>query len=135
MISNLRPIWINISKVIIFLLFYYKLKFNLFVFTYCISVTSFTYLLVPYAYVYFGLTDCIPLLSLALNSILLNSSVTTLRSSILNFCYVFNISLLFFMNSLWHFRRLSTLRQFFFLSSLFCFQVELLLNSVYNIQI
>ena len=46
----------------------------------------------------------------------------------------FNINLFIFMNSVWFSRRLSK-SSLYFLVSLFHFQIELLLNNVYNLQI
>ena len=66
-------------------------------------ITSFSLtrsLLVPYAYVSIKSIDCILLLSFELKTILLPSSVKTLRYSLLNLCCVFNIDLLFLINSL-----------------------------------
>ena len=47
------------------------------------------------------LIDCIVLLSLALNAIVLTSSVKTLCLSLLNLRFDFIVSLLFPMNSIW----------------------------------
>ena len=57
-------------------------------------------LLVPSAYASTGSVGCILLSSLALNAVLLPSSVNTLCFSLLNLCCDFNISLLFFINYL-----------------------------------
>ena len=57
-------------------------------------------LFIPYAYVSIESIDCILLSSSEPKAILLIFSVKTLCLSLLNFCCVFNISLLFFMNSL-----------------------------------
>ena len=57
-------------------------------------------LLVPYAYVSIESTDCILLSSFELKAILLISSAKILCLSLLNRYFVFNIHLLFFMNSL-----------------------------------
>ena len=74
--------------------------------------------------------DCIFFSSFELKVILLVSSAKTLCLSLINFCCIFSISLLFFMNSL----KPST-SFFFFLNSLFYFQFELLKNSFYNLEI
>ena len=65
-------------------------------------------LLVPYEYVSIDSIDCILLSLLALNVILPTFSVNTLCFLLSNFCYHFNSSILFFMNSLWFSFRLST---------------------------
>ena len=52
-----------------------------------------------YAYISIESIDCIHLLSLALNAILSTFSANTLRFSVLDICYDFDINLLFFMNS------------------------------------
>ena len=57
-------------------------------------------LLVPYAYISIESIDCILLSSFKLKAILLISSVETLCLSLLNFCCIFNIDLLFFINYL-----------------------------------
>ena len=54
--------------------------------------------LVPYAYFSVELIDCILLSSFELKAILLTSSVKTLYLS--NLCCIFNLDLLFFINSL-----------------------------------
>ena len=87
-------------------------------------------MLVPYTYASIESIDCILLSSFELKGIMSVSSVKTLCLSLLNLCCVFNISLLFFMNSL----GLST-PILFFLNGLFYFQFELLLNSFYNLEI
>ena len=56
-------------------------------------------LFVPYVYVSIESIDCIVLLSFELKAILLNSSVKILWLLLLNLCGVFNINLLFFINS------------------------------------
>ena len=105
MIRNMQPIWIMLfyiffcfifyfvslyfsitsSKLIIFVLYYYIVTFNVF-----------NSLLVSYAYVSIESIDSILLSSLALNAILLTSSINTLCFSFLNLPYDFNINLLFF---------------------------------------
>ena len=57
-------------------------------------------LVIPYTYVSIESIDCILLSPFELKAILLISSVKTLCLSLLNFCCVCNIILLFFMNSL-----------------------------------
>ena len=85
-------------------------------------------LLVPCAYASIESIDCIILSSFELKAILLISSVKTLCFSLLNLFCIFNIDLLFFINSLWFFWY--CLHQIcFFLDGLFYSQVELLLNS------
>ena len=69
-------------------------------------------LLVPYAYVSIESIDFILLSSLALNAILLTSSVKREWFLLLNICCAFN-SNCFFRNSLWFSQRLFTLTLFF----------------------
>ena len=64
-------------------------------------------LLVPYAYVSIKSIEWILLSSFELKGIFLISSVKTLCLSLLNICCVFNINLLFLMNTLWYFLILS----------------------------
>ena len=76
-------------------------------------------LLVPHAYFSIESTDCILLSSFELKAILLISSVKKLCLSLLNLCCVFNINLLFLMNSLcfllWQkYVSLANLCQFYF---------------------
>ena len=76
-------------------------------------------LLVPHAYFSIESTDCILLSSFELKAILLISSVKKLCLSLLNLCCVFNINLLFLMNSLcfllWQkYGSLANLCQFYF---------------------
>ena len=74
------------------------------VFLHLISSFSLTIsLLGPHAYVSIKSIDYILLSSFELKAILLISSVKTLHLSLLNLCCVFNIDLLFLMNSLWPF--------------------------------
>ena len=89
-------------------------------------------LLVPCAYVSIESIDCIS--SFESKATLLISSVKTLHFSILNFCYVFNISLLFLMNSFLSSLRLSV-SSCFLPNGLFYFQFKLLLNSFYNLEV
>ena len=81
---------VALSKLITFVMFYYISMFNFLIFTYYV---------VPYAYASLQQLDCILLLLLALNAILLTSSVSTLFFMPLNLC-VFNFDLLPFKNSL-----------------------------------
>ena len=60
-------------------------------------------LVIPYAHVFKESIDCILWSLLALNAILLTSSVNTLYLSFLNFCYDFDINLLFFFLILYDF--------------------------------
>ena len=55
---------------------------------------------VPYTYVSFESIYCILLFSLALNAVLLTSSVNTLSSSLLNLCCDYKTDLLLFINYL-----------------------------------
>ena len=106
------PIWIKFFYV--FFCNIIKVKYFLYRFIillHLISSFSFTRsLLVPYKS-----TDCILLSSFELKSILLIFSVKSLCLSLLNPCCVFNINLLFFMNSLLSFLRLSMLILFYFI--------------------
>ena len=91
-------------------------------------------LLVPYAYVSIESIDSILLSSLALNAILLTSSVNALFFSLLNLPCDHSISLLILSNSLSFSFRLST-SSLFFIGSVFNFQVELLLDNFCNLPI
>ena len=82
----------NIIKVKFFVSFYCIVIFNLFFFTYYNFARSI-------AYASIESIDCILLSSFELKAILLISPVKTLCLSFLN-CCVFNINLLFLMNSL-----------------------------------
>ena len=77
------------SKLVIFVLLYYIVTFNLAFFTHYI-------LLVPYVYISIESIDCISWSSFELKVILLVSSVKTLCPFLLNICCVFDISLLDF---------------------------------------
>ena len=90
-------------------------------------------LIVPYTYVSIESMDYILLSSFELKAALLISSVKTLCLPLLNLCYVFNIDLLSFTNSLWFYLILSMLI-FFFLYNLFHSQIELLRNSFCNFE-
>ena len=132
----LWSIWI----IFFYVFFYNIIKVNHFLYCFIILlllISSFSLtrtLLVPYAYVSIESIDCILLSSFELKAILLISSVKTCFS-LLNLCYVFNVDLLFFMNSLWSSLRLSTSIFYFFLNGLFYFQFELLLHRFHNLQI
>ena len=68
------------------------------------SISSFSLtrsLLVLYLYVPIKSIDCILLSPFELENMVLISGVKSLYFSLLNLCYVFNINLLFLMNSLW----------------------------------
>ena len=73
-------------------LFYYTVTFNFFFFNTRSLLTS-------YAYVTIESIDWILLSSLALNTILLTSSVNTLYSSVLNHCSDFNTNLRLFTST------------------------------------
>ena len=99
---NLWPIWIK---------FFYVfscniIKINHFFYGFIILlhlISSFSlirFLPFPYAYVSIKSNDCILLTLFKLQAILLISSVKVLCLSLLNLCCVFNIDLLFLMNSL-----------------------------------
>ena len=82
----------NIIKVIHFL-------YRFIIMLHLISSLSLTKsFLVPYAYFSVELIDCILLSSFELKTILLTSSVKTLY--LLNLCCIYNLDLLFFINSL-----------------------------------
>ena len=86
----------SIIKVNLVCIIYYIITFNS-----SFSLTIF--LLVLYAYVCIKSTDCILSSSFELYAISLVLLVTTLWLSFLNLCCVWNINLLFLMNSLWFF--------------------------------
>ena len=92
-------------------------------------------LLVPYAYVSTESIPCRLLSSLTLHAILLTSSVNTLCFSVLNLCCVFSISSLLFYEFFIIFLMSFDIKIIFVINSLFCFQFDLLLNSVYNLQV
>ena len=131
MIRNLSPIWITFFYVF----FCNIINVNNFLYRFIILLhltSSFLLtrsLLVPYAYVSIESNDCILLSSFELNAILLISLVNTLCLSLLNLC--FNIDLLFLIDFLKSFLRLSMLI-LFFLDISFYYQIELLLNSFYS---
>ena len=131
MIRNLCPVWILFSYFFLCNI----IKVNKFLYSFIILlhlISSFLLtksLLVPYGYISIESIDCILLSLFELRAVLLISSIKSLCLSLLDLCRVFNISLLFFMNSL----RLST-SIFFFLNGLFYFQFELLLNRSYSLE-
>ena len=130
MIRNLWLIWIMFFHVLLYKIF----KVNIFIILlHLISSFSLTrYFLVPYAYLSIKSIDCIVLLTFALKAILWISSAKTLCLSFLNLCCVYNINLLFFMNSLWFFLMLF-MSVWFFPDGLFYSQVALrVINSFYN---
>ena len=90
-------------------------------------------LLIPCAYVSIESIDRILLSSFEIEAILLNSSVKAFCFSLLNLCYVFSISLLFFMNSYLTSLRLP-ISNLFFLNGLVYFRFERLLNIFHNLQ-
>ena len=108
MIRNLWPIWV------IFFMFSFVTSSKLIIF-YCVIIllhliSSFSLtrsLNVPYIYVSIKSIYYILLSSFERKAVLLISSVKTLCLSLLNLCCAFNINLLFFMNSLISFLRLS----------------------------
>ena len=91
------------------------------------------YLLLSYAYVSIKSIDRVLLSSFEVNVMLLVSSVKTWCFSLSILCCVFNLDLLFLMNSLWFFLGLSML--IFFLDILLYYQLELLSNNFYNFPI
>ena len=111
-VINLWPIWIIVFmftfaaslEVIIFGIFFIIL-IHLKSYFLCI-ISSF----VPYANV--SVESIILLSSAAFNTILISASVNTCLL-VLNVCCDFKISLLFFMNSFWFSKRLSTSTLFF----------------------
>ena len=94
-----------------------SLKLMIFVFYEIATFTSlFLYTsswLIQYAYVSIEPIDCNLLSSLAVNAILLTSSVNTICFSLLSLCRYFNINFLFIMSSLWFSLRLYTSNLFF----------------------
>ena len=102
MVRNFWLIWIMFFYVFfynitnfryIYILFYYIVH----LISYFLYIRS---LLVPCVYVSIGSIDCILLSSFEFKAILSVSSVKTLCLSRLDLCCVFNISLLFLINSL-----------------------------------
>ena len=116
-------------KLIIFVLIYYTGTF-----IYFLHTKVFALLICVCCSFNIELIDCIVLSSLALNAILLTSSVYALCFLLLNLCCDFNINLLlFFYEFFVIFSKTSSTN--FFLVSLFHFQIKLLLNNFYNLQI
>ena len=83
------------SKLNVFVLCYYIVTFNFFLHTRSLLIPC-TYVSIDYV---IKSIDCIILSSFELKAILLISSVKALCLSLPNLCCVFNISLLFSMNS------------------------------------
>ena len=131
MIRYLWPIWI---------MFFWIIKVNLFLYLFIILIHLISSsslarsLIVPYAYVSIESIDCILLLSFELKEILLTYSVKTFCLSHLKLCCIFNIDLLFFINSLWFilYSKYYLCQFYFFQHNLFYSPVKLLLNSIYN---
>ena len=126
MIRNLRPIWMIFYHIFsysaikfnhflhcfinnyIYFLHFYMLDLYLFhvqfvsmestdyIFVFNFFIFLHYALVIPYAYVFKESIDCILWLLLALNAILLTSSVNALYLSLLNFCCDFDINLSFF---------------------------------------
>ena len=117
------------SKLTIFVLFYYIVTFIYFFFLHIRSS------LVPYACICISIEsiDCIFLSSSKLNTILLTSSVNTLCFTLLNLCCDLNI-IQFLLWILHDFLDDCLHQVYLFLDGLFYFQVEFLLNNVYNLQ-
>ena len=120
MIRNLRPILL-----IMFLYCSMILLHLIFSFLYSRS------LLFPYAYLSTESNDCILLSSFQIKAVLL-ISVTTLCFSLPNLCCVFNIS--FFYGFFIIFLKIIYIEIIFSKWFDICFQVELLLDSVFNLQ-
>ena len=92
------------------------------------------FLLFSYAYISTESIDYNHLSSFELKTVLLISSVKTWCLLLLNLCCVFNITSLVLKKYLDFFRKIFTL-VLFSLDSLFYFQVEILVNRFYNLQI
>ena len=115
MFVNLRLTWViffyvfsrNIIKVNHFLYCFFLMLHLISSFLYA------RYLFSPYAYAFIELIDCIVLSLLALNLIILISSVNTLYFLFLNLCCDFNF-FFFLINFLWLFLRLTASNLFFF---------------------
>ena len=114
-INNLFLVWIILfydffvtqSKLIMFTLLFYIATFD----SLLLHTRFFPRFMCIYLYWIVELIDCIRQL-LALNAILLTSSVNTMYFLLLN-CCDFNINLLFFVNFSWFSLKLSTLGLFF----------------------
>ena len=134
MIRNLWSMWIMFfygfftksSKLIIFVLFYYAIRFNHFFSTNQNSASFICICLYQINY------NCILLSSFELNTIFLILSVkTTLCISLLTLCCVFNIDLVFYKFFMIFFNSIY-INFIFFLDILFYSQVQLLLKSFFN---
>ena len=90
----------------------------------CFSFLHIKSFIVPYVYVSTESIDCIRLSSFELKAVLLISSEEIFCLSLLNLCCVYNITFLFFKNSLWFFLRLAVLTFFMadFIFKLSCFK-------------
>ena len=129
---RMRPIWImffmfsplTLSTLMILVLFYYISILNSFIFAYYIFTCSICICFVQSIYF-------ILLLFSAFNVILLTSSVTTLCASFLNLYFDFSIDILSFKISLRFFLSVFT-STLLFLSTLYHFQVYLLLCNLYS---
>ena len=109
---NLEPAVINILGLCFLMLSFqsYSFLYGIIMVLHLISSFSITRsLLVAFAYVSIKSIDCIILSSFELEAILLISSVRSLCLLLLNLRCVLNINLLFLMNSLQSFLRLSML--------------------------
>ena len=118
MIRNFWPI------LVIFVLLYYIVTFNLFFFH---LLDLFTF------HMHIFLSNQLIESSFELKAILLISSVKTLCFSLLNLGCIFNINLLFFYEFFMAYFKVMYIVSFF-LNGLSYFQVELLPNSFYNLQ-
>ena len=103
--------------------FYYIDRLNFFFFVYYIFNCS---ICIGFCWIVFVSIDCFLLSLLALNAILF-SSVHALCFSVLNLCFFYD----FFYDILIHYLHYV----YFFLGGLFVFQVDLLLEKFYNLQI
>ena len=126
----------NLDYVFLYVFFCNTIKVNHFLYRfitllYLLSSISLTrFLLLPYAYLSIESIYFIFLSSFEVKAILIVSSVKILCLSLLIFCCVFNVILLYFMNPLRPFTSI-----LFFLNGSFHFQFELLLSSLYNLEI
>ena len=128
---NWWPIWIKffydfLSNLVVvnhFLLFHSNVLFNFFFLCIISSFVLYTFISI----------ESTLLTLLVLNLILLTFSINTSCFWSLNLCCDFNISLLSFI-ILYDFPENYLHQLFFFLAGLFYFQVELLLDNVYNLQ-
>ena len=126
----------NLDYVFLYVFFCNTIKVNHFLYRfitllYLLSSISLTrFLLLPYAYLSIESIYFIFLSSFEVKAILIVSSVKILCLSLLIFCCVFNVILLYFRNPLRPFTSI-----LFFLNGSFHFQFELLLSSLYNLEI